>query len=145
MIDAECGGVEYPRGRPQGGWPVSGQRLLRGAIGPSLLLLLLLVFLVGCRGGGAIDDPTPLYGEVPIDYPVDLWDADVEGATLLRVLVSATGSVDSVEVLEASGYPLFDSAAVRGAMELRYDPARRNGKRISVWARVPVHFTKGDR
>jgi protein TonB len=91
-----------------------------------------------------VAEPTPLYGEVPIEYPIDLWDADVEGETLLRVRVTEEGGVDSVEVVEASGYPAFDSAAVRGALQLRYSPARRDGRRISVWARVPVQFTKGD-
>ncbi|NNM06605.1 MAG: energy transducer TonB [Gemmatimonadetes bacterium] len=91
-----------------------------------------------------MEQPTPLYGDVPIEYPVDLWDANVEGEALLRVRVTETGDVDSVEVVEASGYPAFDSAAVRGALLLRYSPARRNGKRISVWAEVPVQFTKGD-
>jgi protein TonB len=90
-----------------------------------------------------VEDPAPLYGEVPIEYPLDLWDAGVEGETLLRVRVTDRGGVDSVEVLEASGYPAFDSAAVRGALKLRYQPARRGGERISVWAKVPVHFTKG--
>jgi TonB family protein len=91
-----------------------------------------------------VEDPTPLYGQVPVEYPLDLWDADVEGETLLRVRVTDTGGVDSVEVLEPSGYPAFDSAAVRGARQLRYSPARRNGDRISVWAKVPVRFTKGN-
>ena len=105
---------------------------------------LLVAFLIGCGDGGELEDPTPLYGEVPIEYPLQLWDADVEGVTLLRVRVTEMGAVDSVEVLEASGYPAFDSAAVRGALRLRYSPARRDGRRIAVWAKVPVHFVKGD-
>ena len=104
----------------------------------------LSVLVMSCGNGGDVENPTPLYGEVPIEYPLDLWDADVEGQTLLRVRVTESGSVDSVEVIEPSGYPVFDSAAVRGALQLRYSPARRNGDRISVWAKVPVHFTKGD-
>lgn len=96
----------------------------------------------GCGDGDVIQEPTPLYGEVPIEYPLDLWDADVEGITLLRVRVTEMGVVDSVEVLEGSGYPTFDSAAVRGALDLRYNPARKNGERTTVWAKVPVHFTK---
>jgi TonB family protein len=99
----------------------------------------------GCGEGAPVEEPKPLYGEVPIEYPLDLWDADVEGETLLRVLVTESGGVDSVEVVEASGYPAFDSAAVRGARQLRYTPARRDGKFISVWAAVPVQFTKGSR
>jgi protein TonB len=99
----------------------------------------------GCGNGAPVEDPEPLYGEVPIEYPLDLWDADVEGETLLRVRVTESGGVDSVEVVDASGYPAFDSAAVRGARQLRYTPARRGGKFITVWATVPVQFTKGSR
>ena len=109
--------------------------LARSVLGHSVtrVVALLLVpltsatVLLGC-GGGEVEDPIPLYGEIPIQYPLDLWDADVEGETLLRVLVTESGAVDSVEVLEASGYPAFDSAAVRGALKLQYSPARRNGR-----------------
>ena len=59
--------------------------------------------------------------------------------------VTDTGQVDSVEVMESSGVPAFDSAAVRGARDLRFSPARRGGKRIEVWAKVPVRFSKRPR
>ena len=121
---------------------VSSQRLPRVVTHFSGLLAVSFLIL-GCGAGGEVEEPVPLYGEIPIEYPLDLWDAEVEGETLLRVRVSETGDVDSVEVVEASGYPAFDSAAVRGAIQLRYTPARRKGKRISVWARVPVQFTQG--
>ncbi len=64
---------------------------------------------------------------------------------MLRVRVTDLGAVDSVVVLESSGYPAFDSSAVRGARTLRFTPARRGGKRIEVWAHVPVHFSKRPR
>ena len=99
----------------------------------------------GCRVDGEIEQPRPL-GEVPIEYPLHMWDQDMEGETVLRVLVGDTGGVDSVEVVESSGYPAFDSAAVTGARRLRFSPARReNGKRIEVWAEVPVRFSKRPR
>jgi protein TonB len=99
----------------------------------------------GCTGDGKIDQPAPLYGEVPIEYPLSLWDQDMEGETLLRVRVTDTGQVDSVEVLESSGHVAFDSAAARGAKDLRFTPARQGGERIEVWAKVPVHFSKRPR
>ena len=101
--------------------------------------------LAACGGEGEIEQPTPLFGEVPIEYPLHLWDQDMEGETLLRVRVGDTGVVDSVEVVESSGYESFDSAAVAGARDLRFDPARRDGKRIEVWAHVPVRFSKRPR
>jgi TonB family protein len=107
--------------------------------------LVALLTTIGCGGEGEIEQPTPLYGEVPIEYPIQLWDQDMEGETLLRVRVTDTGMVDSVEVVSSSGYAAFDSAAVAGGRDLRFMPARQDGKRIEVWARVPVHFSKRPR
>ena len=100
---------------------------------------------IACGGEGEIEQPRPLLGQIPIEYPLHMWDQDMEGETLLRVRVGDTGAVDSVEVLESSGYPEFDSAAVSGARELRFTPARREGRRIEVWAQVPVNFSKRPR
>jgi TonB family protein len=111
---------------------------------PGLLALTALA-LSACAPDQEIERPAPLYGEVPIDYPLELWDQDVEGETLLRVRVTDTGRVDSVQVVESSGHPAFDSAAIAGARDLRFRPARRDGKRIEVWAQVPVHFSKRPR
>lgn len=102
----------------------------------------MVVGVLGCGGEGEIEQPTPLYGDVPIAYPLHLWDQNMEGETLLRVRVTDTGSVDSVEVVRSSGNGDFDAAAVEGAAGLRFTPARRDGKRIRVWAQVPVHFSK---
>jgi TonB family protein len=115
------------------------------AVIPHRFPTLLLIALSACAPDQQIERPAPLYGEVPIDYPLELWDQDVEGETLLRVRVTDVGRVDSVQVLESSGHPAFDSAAIVGARELRFRPARRDGKRIEVWAQVPVHFSKRPR
>jgi protein TonB len=104
-----------------------------------------LVALVGCADDAVIEQPTPLFGDVPIRYPLHLWDQDMEGQTILRVRVSEVGVVDSVEVLQTSGHASFDSAAVAGARDLRFTPARKEGKRITVWAEVPVSFSKRPR
>lgn len=106
---------------------------------------VIAVAVIGCGGEGEIQQPRPLLGEVPIEYPLHMWDQDMEGETLLRVRVDDTGVVDSVEVVESSGYAAFDSAAVTGAHDLRFTPARRGDKRIEVWAQVPVRFSKRPR
>jgi TonB family protein len=98
-----------------------------------------------CADEAVIEQPAPLYGEVPIDYPLHMWDQDKEGETILRVRVTDVGAVDSVEVLQSSGFTAFDSAATAGARSLRFTPARRDGERISVWAEVPVYFSKRPR
>jgi protein TonB len=98
-----------------------------------------------CGGEENIERPTALFEEVPIQYPLELWDQGVEGRTLLSVRVTDVGRVDSVVVAESSGYAAFDAAAIEGARDLRFTPARHNGKRVSVWAEVPVHFSKRPR
>ena len=108
-------------------------------------VLCALLSLAACGSDQQIDRPAPLYGEVPIEYPIELWDEDVEGETVLRVRVTDVGTVDSVEIAETSGHPAFDSAAKAGAKELRFEPARRDGRRIEVWAEVPVRFSKRPR
>ena len=110
-----------------------------------LALCCLLAATGACGDEAEIEQPRPLFGEVPIEYPLHLWDEDMEGETLLRVRVTDTGAVDSVEVVETSGYAAFDSAATAGARSLRFTPARREGKRIAVWAEVPVSFSKRPR
>lgn len=108
-------------------------------------LLVATSLVLGCGAEGEIEQPTPLYGEIPIEYPLHMWDQDMEGETLLRVRVGNTGTVDSVEVVGSSGYASFDSAAVDGARKLRFTPARQDGERIQVWAHVPVRFSKRPR
>ena len=100
---------------------------------------------VACGVDAEIEQPRPLSAEIPIEYPLQMWDQDMEGETLLRVRVGDTGGVDSVEVVESSGHLSFDSAAVKGARELRFSPARQDGRRIEVWAHVPVRFSKRPR
>lgn len=97
---------------------------------------------LACGEEAEIEQPRPLYGEAPIEYPIHMWDQDKEGETVLRVRVSDVGTVDSVEVLQSSGFGAFDSAAVAGALALRFTPARRDGERIAVWAEVPIYFSK---
>ena len=97
---------------------------------------------LSCGGDADIERPTPLFTESPVEYPFELWDQDVEGSTLVRVLVNEEGGVDSAMVMESSGHSELDSAAVQGALSMEFDPATREGEPLRVWARVPVHFSK---
>ncbi len=76
----------------------------------------------------------------PFQYPEQLWDAGLEGETMLRIRVAASGEVDSVQVQQSSGYAAFDSSATAGARELRFDPARRGEEAVETWVLLPVQF-----
>lgn len=105
----------------------------------------LLALLWACGGEPELQQPVPLYGENPIEYPVDLWDQDLEGTTVLRLRVSDTGQVDSVEVEESSGHDALDRAALDGARSLRFEPGRKDGQRVRMWASLPVEFSRRPR
>ena len=118
---------------------------MKRAAGAGLAGALLAAGVVGCTSDPDIESPSPLSASVPIEYPLELWDQGIEGRCLLKVRVTDTGDVDSVVVVESSGQMAFDSSAIRGAKTLKFSPARKDGKRIEVWAQVPVHFSKKPR
>jgi protein TonB len=91
-------------------------------------------------------DDAPLRPPVRVDestafeYPPDAWKEGVGGTTVLRLLISRRGTVDSVVVVESSGHPSLDSAALSNARRLRYKPAAQGGTPVEVWGRLPVVF-----
>ena len=103
------------------------------------MAIALVAALYGCT------EPQP---EVPprqltesfFQYPESLWDAGVEGETILELLVSEEGGVDSITVETSSGYEEFDSAAVVGARDLEFEPAQRGERNVAVRVLLPVQF-----
>lgn len=93
-----------------------------------------------CDRGPVPETPPRQLSESPFQYPEELWDAQVEGQTTLRLFISDQGSVDTVRVERTSGYAAFDSAALSGSRELRFDPATRGGKAVAAWFLLPVKF-----
>jgi len=133
--------------------PAGGRRRARGVdpaepipwrtrAGIGVLILGATLSLPACGGGDAIRLPQPMSDNPPIDYPVDLWDAGIEGETLLNLHVDAEGRVDSVFVDRTSGSPRLDSAAARGGRTMRFTPARRGERRVATWVRIPVRFMR---
>lgn len=86
------------------------------------------------------ETPPRQVSESPFQYPEELWDAGVQGETTLRLFIDATGAVDSARVEKGSGYAAFDSAALAGSRELRFEPARRGEEAVSAWFLLPVKF-----
>lgn len=81
-----------------------------------------------------IDDGTTF------DYPPEAWDDGIGGTTVVRLLISRRGTVDSALVVESSGNASLDSAALANARRLRYKPAAQGGNPVQVWGRLPVVF-----
>jgi TonB family protein len=121
-------------------------------------LAALLAVALGCRReqappGQAVDGgqpggppdqepPVALNGDSPIQYPPRLYDQKVEGDVVLRLFVDSTGRLapESSKVAETSGYTALDSAALAGAKQLHFAPARRHGLPVATAFLQPIEF-----
>ena len=90
--------------------------------------------------------PVMLNEELPIHYPPELYARKVQGNTTLRIFIDERGAVhpESTMVLEPSGYPAFDSAAIAAVPELRFKPASLKGEPVGVTIQFPVLFRHPD-
>ena len=89
-----------------------------------------------------LEAPVAVNPDAPVSYPPALFDQRIEGDVLLRLFVDSTGAVvpESTRVVETSGYPTLDSAALAGARDLRYAPAKRRGIPVATAFLQPIQF-----
>jgi protein TonB len=115
---------------------------------------LVPVLAIACGGDGAApagDDQTAARGfeppvltnpEVPVRYPPELYAQRTEGTVLLRLFLAADGRLvaESTRIVERSGHPDLDSAALAAVALMRFAPARNRGVPVSTAFLQPVHF-----
>lgn len=83
--------------------------------------------------------PRPTY-QAPLSYPTSARASGVEGFVVLSLLISPTGEIEKMQVLESSPSGVFDQAALDGVRKWRFEPARYQGRAVRVWARQRVRF-----
>lgn len=115
--------------------------------------VLALLAAAACGRGGSAGDapaapppaeeaPVATNPQVPIAYPPALFDRGVDGEVRLRLYADSTGKLvpESTKILESSGYPAMDSAALAGAPRLKFAPARRHGLPVATAFQQAVEF-----
>lgn len=75
-------------------------------------------------------------------YPESARKRGIEGWVELAFTVQPNGSVDEVEVRNASPADVFDEAAVRAIRQWRFEPVVRNGEKVPQRAMVRLKFAK---
>jgi len=83
--------------------------------------------------------PRPTY-QAPMQYPRSARSRGVEGYVVLSLLISATGEIEKVQVLEAQPSGVFEEAALQGVRDWQFQPAQYQGRNVRVWARQKVRF-----
>jgi protein TonB len=86
---------------------------------------------------GYLSAPPPI-------YPPQARRERQEGIVLLAVLVSERGTPTDVNVVNSSGYPLLDRAAMDTVRRWQFVPARIGNRVVSATAEVPIRFSLSD-
>lgn len=75
-------------------------------------------------------------------YPASLFEERVQGNVTLRIHIDSLGYVvgDSTMVVESSGFPTLDTAAVLGSQRVVFQPARLKGRPVAMSILLPVYF-----
>lgn len=63
-----------------------------------------------------------------------------EGRVVVRVLISATGSVVNASVSRSSGHERLDQAALKAVRQARFKPYKENGIAYQALADIPFDF-----
>lgn len=85
--------------------------------------------------------PRPLPGQCPPPrYPPIAERRGWTGTVVLRIEVTAGGTVEQVHVERSSGHPVLDEAATRAVREWRFTPAMLGGRPRPESVRKPIRF-----
>jgi protein TonB len=73
-------------------------------------------------------------------YPAMSKRLNEQGKAVVRVLISAEGAPQKVELRQSSGFERLDQSALETVMKWRYVPGKRDGVPEAMWFNVPITF-----
>ena len=88
--------------------------------------------------GGDVLAPA-LITHIAPEYPQDARKAGIRGRVLFRAVISESGEVESLELIE-SDHPALTKAASDAIRQWRYRPATKDGKPVRVFLTVTTTF-----
>lgn len=98
----------------------------------------------GLGGRGQYEPPVPVILTWP-RYPSSAKRRGVKGTVVVRVHVTAEGSVDRAKVVSGLEDEACREAALEASRSLRFLPATLGGKAVDAWFTYPVEFGKANR
>lgn len=88
----------------------------------------------------SVDVPPRPARRQPINYPSAAKKQGIEGYVVLSMLISASGQVERVRVLEADPQGIFEEVAKQGVQSWEFQPAQYQGQQVKVWAKQTIRF-----
>ncbi len=95
----------------------------------------------GKQGGDKI---TPLAIDQPRSYPLEARSKGWEGTVKLEALLNKNGRIESIKLLQSSGYKILDDTAIRMVKKWRYQPVVKDGVPIDWTLRITIPFKLED-
>ena len=80
-----------------------------------------------------LDNPAPA-------YPSIARRNGEQGRVILRVLVSAAGAADEIQIRTSSGSPRLDDSARDTVRRWKFVPAKRGAEPVPAWVLIPISF-----
>lgn len=87
--------------------------------------------------------PQPLV-QIRPTYPPGARRSGVEGTVVLKFVVTESGAVEDVRVVESSPGTTFVTASKAAVARWRFEPARFRGDAVAVRVTIPMEFKLGD-
>lgn len=78
-----------------------------------------------------------------IDYPASAKTRGIEGYVVLNLLITSSGEVAKVSVLESTPAGVFDRIAADSVRQWQFEPAVYKGNPVKVWAKQTIRFDLG--
>ncbi len=95
----------------------------------------------GKQGGDKI---TPLAIDQPRSYPLEARSKGWEGTVKLEASLNKKGRIESIKLLQSSGYKILDDTAIRMVKKWRYKPVVKDGVPIDWTLRITIPFKLED-
>lgn len=89
--------------------------------------------------------PSKLPANPAPEYPAEALANRIEGRVVLRVLVSAQGTVDAISVHKSSNVSVLDQSALTTVRTWRFHPAMRKGRPVPYEVGIPIDFELANR
>ena len=111
-----------------------------GLAGIPVVAVLLALPACSSKSPPPYDSPPVLANREEITAAMRAIGAGLEAKVVLQVRVDDQGFVREARVEKSSGLPELDDAAVWIGEQMRFQPARHNGKAVAALVEVPVTF-----
>ena len=86
-------------------------------------------------------DIKPVAGErIAAQYPERARRKGVTGYVVFNILISETGAVENIRILESSPSGVFEESAKAALKQWVFEPAIYQGKKVRVWAKQKISF-----